>query len=261
MMKKMFAASLLLGAGLFALADSKGVVWKDGDVKLKGTMFLPAKRLGTSPGVLVFPDWLGAGEDAKMRASQLAGQGYVALVVDMYGEGKVLSNAEQAKAETAPFYADRKKMVARAKAAYDALARREEVDPKKIAAVGFCFGGTTALQLARSGADLKGAVSLHGGLGTDAPADAATLKARILVLHGGLDPRVPPAEVAAFFDEMNRAKASWDFTAYGGAVHAFTKKAAGNDPSKGAAYDERAARLAWKATADFLADLFPAPAP
>ena len=257
MLKMMALAGVLLTASTFALADSKTITWKDGSVVLKGQMFLPEKRMGTSPGVLVFPDWLGNTEEARMRASQLAGLGYVALVVDMYGEGKELKSPKEAMEATGPFYKDRKSMIARAKAALEALAKRDEVNPKKVAAVGFCFGGANALQLARSGADLKGVVSLHGGLKTELPAESGAVKARLLVLHGALDPHVPPTEVAGFFDEMNRAGAKYSFTAYSGAVHSFTRKSAGTNVASGAAYNEEAALLAWKATGDFLAEILP----
>ena len=150
-------------------------------------------------------------------------------------------------------------MVARAKAALDVLVKMPGVDPNRIAAIGFCFGGSVALQLARSGADLVGVVSFHGGLKTDVPAKKGAVKARLLVLHGGADPYVPPAELAGFLEEMNAAGARYRAEVYGGAVHAFTNPAAGTDPSKGVAFDADAERRSRAAQDAFFAEIFPYP--
>jgi dienelactone hydrolase len=140
--------------------------------------------------------------------------------------------------------------------AFDELRKQKHVDPKKLAAIGYCFGGTTVLELARSGADARGVVSFHGGLATTMPAKAGDLKARLLVCHGADDPFVKPAEVEAFKKEMSAAKADMTFIAYPGAVHSFTKKAAGDDPSKGQAYNADADRESWAAMKKFFNELF-----
>ncbi len=136
------------------------------------------------------------------------------------------------------------------------LAGNELTDPKRIAAIGYCFGGTAVLELARSGADIAGVVSFHGGLGTPNPEDAKNIKAKVLALHGADDPNVPPKEVAAFKDEMRQAKVDWQLVLYGGAVHAFTDWNAGSDNSRGVAYNERADHRSWAAMQQFFSELF-----
>ena len=128
--------------------------------------------------------------------------------------------------------------------------------PRRIAAIGYCFGGTTVLELARSGAAVAGVVSFHGGLSSPAPADARNIKAKVLALHGADDPNVPPKEVAAFEDEMRQGGVDWQLIAYGGAVHSFTDWNAGHDNSKGVAYNERADRRSWEAMKQFFSELF-----
>ncbi len=142
------------------------------------------------------------------------------------------------------------------RAGLDVLTHHELTDPKRIAAIGYCFGGTTVLELARSGADIAGVVSFHGGLGSPAPGDAKNIKAKVLALHGADDRAVPPPEVAAFEDEMRQAGVDWELVAYGGAVHAFTDWNAGNDNSKGAAYNEKADRRSWEAMKQFFSEIF-----
>ena len=136
------------------------------------------------------------------------------------------------------------------------LARQELTDPKRMAAIGYCFGGTAVLELARSGADVAGVVSFHGGLSSPTPSDAKNIRAKVLALHGADDPHVSPKEVAAFEDEMRQGGVDWQLIAYGGAVHAFTDWNAGTDNSKGAAYNERADRRSWEAMKQFFAELF-----
>ena len=142
------------------------------------------------------------------------------------------------------------------RAALDVLRSQPQCDPKRIAAIGYCFGGTCVLELARSGADVLGVVSFHGGLSTANPADAKNIHGKVLVLHGGDDPHVPPKEVEAFEEEMRAAGVDWQLVAYGGAVHAFTNPAAGNDKSRGAAYNATADRRSWEAMRVFLTEIF-----
>jgi dienelactone hydrolase len=151
---------------------------------------------------------------------------------------------------------DRALMRARVQAGLDALAGSELCDPRKVAAIGYCFGGTSVLELARSGADIAGVVSFHGGLDTPTPADAKNIKAKVLVLHGGDDPHVPRKDVEAFKNEMSAAGVDWQLVIYGGAVHAFTNPAAGNDKSRGAAYNADADRRSWEAMRAFFAEIF-----
>ena len=208
------------------------------------------------PGILIVHDWMGLGQFSKDKAELLAKQGYVAFAVDIYGKGIRAKNAEEATKLATKFKQDPKLLRARIRAAYDKLVAMKEVDAKKIVVMGYCFGGTTALELARSGAPLAGTVSFHGGLGTATPDDAKAIKSRVLVLHGADDPFVPPAEVAAFKEEMKKANVKMEFVPYKGAVHSFTNPAAGTDNSKGAAYNADADRESWSAFQKFLKEVF-----
>jgi dienelactone hydrolase len=176
--------------------------------------------------------------------------------VDIYGKGVRPKNGQEAGEQAGKFKSDRALLRARINAALDVLRKNEHVDPKRIAAIGYCFGGTTVLELARSGADIAGVVSFHGGLDTPTPADAKHIKCKVLALHGADDPYVPPAQVAAFEKEMTDAGVDWQLIKYSGAVHAFTNPEAGNDNSKGAAYNERADQRSWEAMKLFFAEIF-----
>jgi len=145
-------------------------------------------------------------------------------------------------------------MRARAAAGLDVLRRRKEVDTARLAAIGYCFGGTTVLELARSGADLAAVASFHGLLNTPTPGDARNIKAKVLVLHGADDPFVPMKQVEAFQEEMRKGGVDWEFISFGGAVHRFTNPEAGSDNSKGTAYNERADRRSWEAMKTFFAE-------
>lgn len=218
---------------------------------------------GTRPGVLVFPEWWGLNEFAKQKARELAEQGYVALVVDVYGEGRTTADAKEAGELAGRFKTDRKLLRARATAALDTLRKLREVDPKRVAAIGYCFGGTAVLELARSGADVQAVVSFHGDLAAgekltpaQVNAEAAGIRARVLVLHGAVDPYVPAKTVQAFMDEMNTAGVDYVFVAYAKAVHSFTNPAAGSDPGRGAAYNAEADRRSWVAMRAFFDEAF-----
>jgi dienelactone hydrolase len=209
------------------------------------------------PAVLLFPDWMGVGENPKHRAEMLAKQGYVVLVADIYGKDAQPKDQPQAGALAGKFKeGDREPMRARAKAALTKLSADPAVDASKIVGIGYCFGGTAVLELARSGAPLAGVVSFHGGLGTARPAKAGDIKSRVLVLHGADDPYVKPDEVAAFENEMRQAKVDWSLVAYGGAVHAFTiPNGPDTKPGSGAAYDARADERSWAEFKRFLTDV------
>lgn len=228
------------------------------DTKLEGYLAFPEGAASAKhPGVVVFHDWMGLGPNPKMRADMLAKLGYVALAADLYGVGVRPTTPEEAGKLAGKYKEDRATLRARARAALDRLVATGKVDPSEIAAIGYCFGGTAALELARSGAPLAGTVTFHGGLSTPHPEDAKNIKGRVLVLHGADDPFVKADEVAAFETEMRTAKLDWTFVAYGGAVHAFTVKSAGDDPSKGAAYDAKADARSWEAMREFFKEIFP----
>ncbi|MDA8390552.1 MAG: dienelactone hydrolase family protein [Gammaproteobacteria bacterium] len=230
--------------------------YKDGTTVLEGYLAVDQSSQKKRPGVLVFHEWMGVADHEKAACDDLAKAGYIALAGDIFGKGKRPASMEEA-AQNANHYraGDRALMRQRTAAALTAL-RAQPLCDGRVAAIGFCFGGTCALELARSGADIKGVVTFHGGLNTQTPAAANTLKAKILALHGAEDPFVPAAEVTAFQDEMRKAKADWQFMQYSGAVHSFTNPGAGNQPEKGFAYNATAAKRSWQAMLGFFAEIF-----
>lgn len=257
-MKKviLFFLILLFPAIVHAMVQTQDIKYKDGDVTMDGFVAYDDQVQGTRPGVLVVHDWMGFGPFGNDKAKELAKLGYVAFAVDIFGENVRPKNTDEAGKLATMYKSDRALLRRRINAAYEALKGNPIVDPKKIAIIGFCFGGTTALELARSGTPLAGVVSFHGGLNTPKPEDAKNIKAKILVLHGADDPLVPPAEVAAFEKEMNDAQVDWQMVFYSGAVHSFTNPAAGNDNSKGVAYNANADKRSWIAMKQFFNEIF-----
>lgn len=223
----------------------------DGTV-LEGTVVYDNTATEPRPAVVVFHQWGGAGDYEVARARMLAENGYVAFVADVFGKGIRPPTVDERKAIVTAYYGDRPMMRARARAALDAARALPQVRTDAVAAIGYCFGGAVTLELARDGADLDAAVSIHGALNTPNPADAANIKAAVLVQHGGDDPYVPAEELAAFRKEMEDAKVNATITVYEGAVHSFTDWNAGTDPSKGAAYNEDVDKASWKELIAFL---------
>ncbi len=245
-------------AGLFLAAPrapagdapltSETVAYQAGDVSCEGYLVFDPAVKGARPGVLVVHDWMGIGDFAKAKADALARLGYTAFAADVYGKGVRPKNPGEAGAQAGKYKADRALLRARVTAALETLvARKDLVDPARVGSIGFCFGGTAVLELARSGAKVAATVSFHGGLESPTPADAKRITGTVLALHGADDPFVPAAEVAGFVEEMRAAKVDWQLVQYGGAVHAFTNPAAGDDPSKGAAYQAAADARSWVA--------------
>ena len=234
----------------------KPVEYKQGQAVLEGLSVYDDAVKGKRPAVLVVHQWKGLGDYEKRRAEMLAQLGYNVFAVDIYGKGIRPANPQDAAAEAGKYKENRSLLRARVNAGLDVLKKHELTDPGRIAAIGYCFGGTTALELARSGADIAGVVSFHGGLSTPNPEDAKNIKGKVLALHGADDPFVPPAEVAAFQEEMRKARVDWALTAYGNAVHSFTDWNAGTDNSKGAAYNEKADKRSWEAMKSFFAEVF-----
>lgn len=249
---------ILFAASLAAHAEirTETIEYKQGDTVLQGYVAYDAKLAAKRPGIVVVHDWMGLNDFAKKRVEELAAIGYTAFAADIYGKGVRPKDTTEAGQFAGQYKGDRKLLRARVKAAYNELVKHKTVDGKKTAAMGFCFGGTTALELARDGAPLTGVVSFHGGLDTPNPADAKKIKGQLLILHGADDPMVPPKEVAAFEKEMKDAKVKYQFVSYPGAVHAFTNPAAGNDPSKGAAYNADADAKSKEEMTRFLSSIF-----
>lgn len=245
------AAVLALGLSK-ASAEIKesAVAYKVGDVECEGWHAYDAAKEGKRPAVLIIHQWTGLSENEKMRAHMLAELGYNVLAADIYGKG-VRPQPPAAGQEAAKYKNDRALYRARLNAALEVLKKDERTDATKIGAIGYCFGGTGVLELVRSGADVKGVVSFHGGLSTPTPQDAKNIKCPLLICHGADDPFVAPAEVEWFKKEMKDAGVKYEFIAYPGAVHAFTQKEAGNDNSKGAAYNADADKKSWESMKEF----------
>jgi dienelactone hydrolase len=242
---------------LTAQAHTTGanVVYKEGAAELEGYL---AKSTHAQSGkaILIVPDWKGISPFYEKKAKQLADDGYVALVADIYGKGVRPKTGEEAGALAGKYKGDRPLLRKRIEAALARLVAEKGVKPDQVVAIGYCFGGTTVLELARAGAAVQGVVSFHGGLATPTPADAKNIKAKVLALHGADDPNVPDAEVAGFEKEMRDAGVDWQLVKYSGAVHAFTNPDAGNDNSKGAAYNAKADKRSWRAMNDFFAEIY-----
>ncbi|RNI26323.1 dienelactone hydrolase family protein [Rufibacter latericius] len=232
------------------------VEYKEGSTTLEGYLAYDASKKGKLPAVLVVHEWNGISDYTKKRCDQLAKMGYVAFAADIYGKGVRPTTPEAMGAEAGKYKNNIPLLRQRVNAGLAQLKKQANVDASRVAAIGYCFGGTTVLELARSGADVAGVVSFHGGLGTPNPADAANIKAKVLVAHGAIDPFVPKAELDGFFKEMNDAKVDYQFNAYSGAVHAFTNPDAGSDISKGAAYNADADRRSWEDMKQFFAEIF-----
>jgi len=230
-------------------------VFHAGDTEFLGVEAHPAGE-GKKPGVLVVHDWMGISPFVDAKVVELSKMGYVAFGADVYGKGVRPKSPGEAGALAGKYKGDRAMFRERLAWALRELVKRPDVDPKRIVAIGYCFGGTGVMELARSGADLAGVISFHGGLDSPTPADGKKIKARVLALHGADDPFVPAADVAAFEDELRQAKVDWQLVKYGGAVHAFTNPAAGNDNAKGAAYNATADRRSWEAAKAFFAECF-----
>ncbi len=247
---------LALTTAAMGAVHSETVRYKVGDTECEGYLAYDATRSGPRPAVLVVHQWMGLTDYERKRCDMLAELGYVAFAADIYGKGVRPANTGEAAKLAGKYKGDRALLRERVKGALATLQPLKFVDTTKVAAIGYCFGGTTALELARSGATVAGVVSFHGGLSTPTPEDARQIHSKVLVCHGADDPYVPPTEVAGFQDEMRKAGVDYQFIAYSGAVHSFTHWNAGSDNSKGAAYNEKADKRSWEAMKTFFAEIF-----
>jgi dienelactone hydrolase len=241
---------------LFAAVLEEPVTYLDGDVTLEGYLIYDDSISGQRPGVAVFHAWKGLDDYAKGRAHRIAEMGYVAFAVDMYGKGVRAQTHEEAAQLSGIYFRDRALMRTRAQAGLQILQKHSLVDPNRIAAIGYCFGGTTVVEIARSGADVAGVVSFHGVLDSLNPKDAFQIKGRVLVFHGTDDPYVPPENMVALNQEMQAADVDFRVVNYPGTVHSFTTPGAGNDPSSGSAYDALADQDSWEQMKKFFAEIF-----
>lgn len=259
-MKKSFLSFLaLIFLGTLpaqAAIQTQVVEYKQGETVLEGYLAYDDAVTAPHPGVLVVHEWKGLDGYAKKRAEQIAGLGYVAFAADIYGKGVRPQDYKEAGQQAGIYKGNRLLTRQRALAGLEVLRSNPRVDPAQLAAIGYCFGGMVALELGRSGADLKGIVSFHGALETPNPEDAKNIKAKVLVLHGAEDPFVSAKEVAGFEEEMRSGLVDWQLVKYSGAVHAFTNPESGSDSSKGAAYNEKADKRSWIAMKDFFSEIF-----
>jgi len=225
-------------------------------LEMAGSLHRPAKG-GRSPGVIVFPEAFGLGEHAIAKAERLAQElGYVALAADLHGGRKIVGMADLGEA-LGPLRASADRVRARAGGALQALRSQPDVDPTRIAAMGFCFGGTMSFELALSGADVKAAIGFHSGLTVTSPQDAGQIKGKVLAMLGADDPGIPPEQRAAFEKMLTDAKVDWQVTLYGGVVHSYTNPEADKmGRPEFARYDARADRRSWNQMAALLDEVF-----
>jgi dienelactone hydrolase len=255
--KLILVAVTLMATTSFAKIKTENVEYKQGDQTLVGYLAYDSAMKGARPGVLIVHAWMGLDDYTKRRARELAELGYVAFAADIYGKGNLPKNADEAsKLATQYRSGDRKLLRARSQAGLDELLKNKMVDKNKVFAMGYCFGGSAVMELAMTGAPLKGVVTFHGGMDyAQTMSDVKNIKAHVLILHGALDPYSPMDQVSALEKAMNDAKLDYQVVLYSGAVHSFTDPGAGNDPSKGAAYNPIADKRSFVAMKDFFAEL------
>jgi len=263
----MHAGRSIVGA-LFALAASapasaaireEAVSYKDGDTVMKGFVVYDDATKAKRPGIVVVHEWWGITKHVHDSARSLAAMGYTAFIADMYGDGKTADNPKTAGELAGSVSKDPALKQARFNAAREALAKHATVDPKRIGAIGFCFGGSVVLDMARVGADLAGVAAFHAGLGTSTPAAPGKVKAKLLVQNGADDPFIKPDSVEAFKKEMDAAKANYHYISYQGAVHAFTNPEAteaGKKFNLPLAYNAKADKQSKAEMAKFFAEIF-----
>jgi len=254
-MKKIITASLLCFA-LFCQAQLTPVPYSDGKQKLNGFSAPPAHARGSGAGILILPAWKGIDDHSKDVAGKLAQLGYYVFIADIYGEGHYPKDNQEAGKEAGFYKKNYEDYQRRIRLALDELVA-SGANKSNLAIIGYCFGGTGVLEAARAGFPVKGVISFHGGLGKDPARKNGPITTKVLVLHGADDPNVPAEDIAAFQKEMRDGNADWQMTYFGNAVHAFTDQAAGNDNSKGAAYNELADQRSWRQAIAFLREILP----
>lgn len=250
------AAYGLAGASLAsAEVQTKAIEYTDGETVLTGLLAWDDAAEGKRPGVLVVHEWWGLNDYAKGRAEQLAAAGYVAFALDMYGGNKVTTHPEEANAWMTEIASNADHWTQRAQLGLDVLTSQDQVDPERTAAIGYCFGGATVMQMAYAGADLDAVVSFHGSLPA-APESVTSIAPQVLAAHGRDDQFVPPDQVAAFQQGLDRAGATWEMMIFSGTRHAFTNPGAGEYGIDNLAYNEAADKRSWAAMMELFGEVF-----
>lgn len=255
-MKSFIALSvffLMMATASFPVfSQGKSVSYQSGSTQLEGYF---AKAGNKAPGVLILHAWMGLTDHEKTTANRLSKAGYNALAADVYGQGVHPSSPAEAGKLSSQYKTNYQEYQARIKAGIDELIKLGS-DPNNIVVIGYCFGGTGAIEAARGGLPVKGIVSFHGGLGKDSARPNPAIAAKVLILHGADDPFESPKEISTFQQEMRDGKADWQMVYFSDAVHAFTDPAAGSDKSKGIAYNATADRRSWEYMMQFLKEVF-----
>jgi len=252
----LFFTSLLLVTGVEAAVVTKDISYRSGDTVMKGMIAYDDASSEQRPGVLVVHEWWGLNDYAKTRARMLAEEGYVAFAADMYGPDKVTTHAEDASGWMKQITANQQAWQKRALAGLEQLKMHSLVDQSKLASIGYCFGGATVMQMAYAGADLDGVVSFHGSLPPASPEQAASIKSRVLIAHGDIDPFIPAERITQFKKALNDAKVDWEMDVYGGAKHGFTNPGADKVGMDALAYNKSADMRSWARMKAFFDEIF-----
>ena len=254
-----FVSLLLFGLVADAALKTEEVVYRLGDNEFTGYLAYDDGLTGKRPAVIVIHEWWGHNAYARKRAEMLAGMGYTAFALDMYGTGRLAQHPDDAKAFMQAVVSDMSVAEQRFDKAMSVVQQHPTVDAGRVAAIGYCFGGGMVLHMARAGKDLDGVVSYHGSLGTQTPAEKGRVKARVLVFNGAADPFVPPEQVEGFKAEMEKAGVNYELENYAGVKHSFTNPDAdafGKRFDMPLAYDEKADKDSWQRTQVFFSEIF-----
>ena len=248
------ALAFILQITFTVFSQPKALKYKDGNQILSGVSVKPVKALKNNPGILILPAWMGIDDHAKDTANRLAAMGYTTFVADIYGVDQRPKDYSEAGQKAGYYKKNISEYQGRIKLALEQLIK-QGANPNQIVVMGYCFGGTGAIEAARINMNVKGIVSFHGGFGRDENRDIQIIKPKVLVLNGADDPYESKEEIEAFQNEMRKAEADWQMVYYANAVHSFTDKNAGTDNSKGAAYNEKAEKRSWEAMLTFLKEV------
>jgi dienelactone hydrolase len=250
---------VLCANSVHAKISTKTVPYRHGSTELEGFLAYDAAIPGTRPGVLVVHEWWGLNDYAKHRAEQLAALGYVAFAVDMYGKGKVTALANEASEWAKQITQDVSLWQQRALAGLEAFKKEAVLDTRRIAAIGYCFGGSTVQQLAYTGADLKGIVSFHGSLLTPTDEQFKQIKAKFLICHGAADPLITQETLQNYLAVMGKSGLDWQMVIFGGAKHGFTNPDADKAGMAAVGYNKLADQRSWKYMNDFFGEILAQP--